>query len=676
VQHAFAGLVMLADWLGSTRAAFPYAPPNGVARIGVAREAARTLVRDMGFDPGRFRRALTGPFEPTNATAPHPLRPVQQVMADAPLPTSPSVVVVESETGSGKTEAALIWFLRLFREGLVDGLYFAVPTRSAATQLHQRIVELLRRFAGDDAPPAVLAVPGYLKVDEAVGQRLEGFEVQWPDQAWARGWAAENSKRYLAGGVVVGTIDQALLSVLPVRHAHLRASALRRHLLVVDEVHASDAYMEGLLAGPTVQRPGEQRWGLLRQHLEAGGHALLLSATLGARTRGRLVAWRGGEVPDDARYPLVTWASADRTEAWAPKSPGSKEVTVTVRAWADEPERIAQRAAELAAQGARVLVLRNTVRDAVAVQVALEGLVGLDDPRLFRVEGVPAPHHARFAAADRERLDRAVEAAFGKEARGGARILVATQTVEQSLDLDADVLLTDLCPIDVLLQRLGRVHRHDREDRPTGFERARLELLVPTEPLSTLIPERGEVRGPHGWGRVYDDLRALQATWDEAQLAEAGVGWRIPDENRRLVEAGVDPDRLAALARDLGGRWASHEMVTIATELAHGRMAYRVIERRDRPFVDADLQWEARSTEDPELLVTRLGERDLEVEFAPPFVGPFGATVRRLRIPHHLARGIRPPTEPVSAATDGGGPSSFLCSDVQFVYDRHGLRRG
>lgn len=674
MQHGFSGLAMLADWLGSTRAAFPYGPPNGAARVGPAREAAGRLVREMGFAPTAFRDALGRTIDPRLATAPFPLRPVQEVMGATALPDGPSVALIESETGSGKTEAALIWFLRLFREGLVDGMYFAVPTRSAATQLHGRIHELLTRFAPHDWPPVVLAVPGYLQVDDQVGQRLAPFEVQWPDRAWARGWAAEHSKRYLAGGVVVGTIDQALLSVLPVQHAHLRASALRRHLLVIDEVHASDAYMEGLLAGPAVQRPREQRWGLLRQHVEAGGHALMLSATLGARTRTRLMSCGGAAVPADARYPLVTVACGGRVESLAPMAPGSKSVEVAVHAWADEPDRIAGRAAELASQGARVLVLRNTVRDAVEVQVALERLVGLDDPRLFRVGDVPAPHHARFAAADRKRLDRAVEDAYGKGVPGGSRILVATQTVEQSLDIDVDVLLTDLCPIDVLLQRIGRVHRHAERKRGPGFERARVVLLVPTKPLSTLIPEGGSVRGPHGWGRVYDDLRALQATWAEAESAAAGAGWRIPEDNRRLVEAGVDPNRLEALAEQLGGRWASHEMATIARALAQARMAARVIERRDRPLVDEDLRWVPRATEDAELLVTRLGERDLEVEFDPPFVSGFGQRVNRLRIPHHLTRDARAPEEPV-ATECVGSEVRFALESAHFVYDRKGLHR-
>lgn len=674
-QHGFSGLVMLADWLGSNRSTFAYGPPNGMERVPAAREAARRLVAEMGFDLGVFRTALGGAIDPSRTTAPHPLRPIQQVMAEAPLPEAASVVVVESETGSGKTEAALIWFLRLFREGRVDGMYFAVPTRSAATQLHGRIVELLRRFAPQDAPPVVLAVPGYLQVDEVVGQRLAPFEVLWPDRTHARGWAAENSKRYLAGGVAVGTIDQALLSVLPVQHAHLRASALRRHLLVVDEVHASDAYMEGLLAGPAVPRPGEQRWGLLRQHMEVGGHALLLSATLGSRTRARLVGWRGGDVPNDERYPLVTLATSGQVDTWAPRAPGGKSVEMVVRTWSGDPAAIAERAANLAARGARVLVLRNTVRDAVGVQLALESLIGLDDPRLFRVGDTPAPHHARFAAPDRALLDRAVEAAYGKGAPGGPRVLVATQTVEQSLDIDADVLITDLCPIDVLLQRIGRVHRHaEREDRAAGFERAQVELLVPTEPLENLVSEKGDVHGLHGWGSVYDDLRMLQATWTMANRAEREGGWNIPEDNRELVEEGVDPDRLAALVLTLGGRWTSHEMVAIARELAHRRLATRIIERRDRPFVDEDLQWVRRSTEDPELLVTRLGERDIEVAFTPPFVSPFGARVTRLRVPFHMARGLLPPDTPLTCE-QSGGRTRFVVQGAAFEYDRCGLNR-
>ncbi len=131
-------------------------------------------------------------------------------------------------------------------------------------------------------PPVVLAVPGYLRVDDQEGQLLTQFDFLWPDADQRknrhRTWAAENSKRYLAGSVVVGTINQVLLSTLVVGHAHLRATSLSRLYLVVDEVHASDTYMTTLLDR------------VLAFHLALGGHALLMSATLGTAAQARFFA--------------------------------------------------------------------------------------------------------------------------------------------------------------------------------------------------------------------------------------------------------------------------------------------------------------------------------------------------------------------------------------------------
>src|SRR5690606_3841040 len=157
-----------------------------------------------------------------------------------PIAEQGSTVILEAETGSGKTEAALLHFMKLFHAGLVDGLYFALPTRTAATQIHGRVCAVIARAFPNAAtrPAVVLAVPGYLRVDDVLGTRGPNFSVAWsPDQPapilaspqalWNddeveryrfRGWAAEHPKRYLAGTVVVGTIDQVLLSALKVNH--------------------------------------------------------------------------------------------------------------------------------------------------------------------------------------------------------------------------------------------------------------------------------------------------------------------------------------------------------------------------------------------------------------------------------------------------------------------------
>ena len=185
------------------------------------------------------------------------------------VPTGEHLAIIESETGSGKTEAALLRFARLYEKGLVDGLYFALPTRAAASQIHGRVSQFIRNlFPADTSPEPVLAVPGYVRAGDAAGKRLPDYEVWWDDhpdvQTEKRRGAAASTKRYLAAQIAMGTVDQAMMAVLKVKHAHMRAACLARNLLVVDEVHASDTYMSTILEH------------LLRAHLEAGGYAMLM----------------------------------------------------------------------------------------------------------------------------------------------------------------------------------------------------------------------------------------------------------------------------------------------------------------------------------------------------------------------------------------------------------------
>ena len=284
LHHALAGLVTLADWLGSDDAVFRFpcdGAPSGPPRIPWAREQAADLMRRRWFDPRRARDAAHGLLTDFATLFPRlsAPRPAQAALLTAPLPRPGQVTVLEAETGSGKTEAALIHFLRLFQGGEVDGLYFALPTRAAAVQIHRRIRNIVKCWLGGGAPPVGLAVPGYLRVDDDDGERLpEAFRVRWPDETDRdRTWFVENAKRYLSGAVMVGTVDQLLLGGLRVRHAPFRSGPMLRLLLCVDEVHASDAYMTTLLRN------------VLDQHRAAGGHTLLMSATLGSLARLRLL---------------------------------------------------------------------------------------------------------------------------------------------------------------------------------------------------------------------------------------------------------------------------------------------------------------------------------------------------------------------------------------------------
>lgn len=665
-EHAYAGLVMLADWIGSDKSIFAYSMRGEGDRMEFARDAATHFVaegwldiddtrRADGTDRNAFVRIAEPEYDPN---------PAQKSILDLPSDTDGSITILESETGSGKTEAALARFVTLFSAGLVDGMYFALPTRTAATQMYRRVFAAMQR-AFNKPPPVVLAVPGYLRVDDVKGERkLASFEVLWSDRPEDRfrhrAWAGEGPKRYLAGCIVIGTIDQVLLSSLRVGHAHLRATALLRQLLVVDEVHASDAYMTRVLED------------VLARHVGAGGHALLLSATLGGEARARLL--RPGEhaPPPDfdeaitAPYPLISHRGATEFAVAVKEDGHPRIVRVETEPWLEDPDRVATVALDAARSGAKVLIIKNTVVDCLETQRCLERIANANGvpELLFTCAGAIAPHHARFARADREKLDKALEERFGGDRSKDGCVLVATQTVQQSLDLDADFLLTDLCPMDVLLQRIGRLHRHSRA-RPSGFETAHAKIAVPANrDLGVLLGEQGKARHHRGLGTVYPDLRALEATW---RLLEETSNWQIPEMNRALVERSIHSIALDAISASGGGHWPAHAQRTLGTQRGEARQA-------DLNLVDWTQPYSATTFSDDERVPTRLGDGDRRVHFELAFESPFGFLVNELTVPARWALGVPSAEETAHGVTCAERISRFQYGGKAFVYDRHGLR--
>lgn len=619
LEHRFAGLVMLADWLGSHRESFfPFEHEGD--RIEWSRRQARKALVTVGLDVSAARtRSEHGQptFGDTFGICCEP-RPLQSALACADLP---ALLVAESDTGSGKTEAALMHFLALFAAGKVDGLYFALPTRVAARELYGRVTDAMKRVFSDDCPPVLLAVPGYTRIDDVPAKKIlpDVHLLNNDDEQRARdrNWTAERPKRFLAAPIAVGTIDQALFSAIQVPHAHLRAACLDRSLLVIDEVHSSDVYMRYL----------SRR--LLTRHLKAGGHALLLSATLGAAARAEYLH------PGDYRpktesldqavalpYPAL---SAPNTPMRHLPDPACRSKTVRLEALPllNTPEDLLPRLREAVRSGQRVLVILNTVSRVIA----LTQLVDADPelaPALFAVNGVRAPHHGRFSRADREQMDRAVSKQMGRGSPFGAMLLIGTQTLEQSLDIDADWLLTDLCPIDVLLQRIGRLHRHDRGPRPMPV----CTVLLPEESdFSTFINPRGEVRRGNlaGLGSVYEDLRILQLTRD---LVVAGPVIEIPRDNRHLVETATHPDRLDQLRGDAWTRHALHIEGIGGAQQSAAHAAAMPNEHFGEFMFPSAVE---------EHLATRLGLSDRTLPLGENYPSPFGQTIGEINIPGHLA---------------------------------------
>ena len=669
-QHMFLGLCNWADWIGSDERVFKYCGHRDDDYIEAARNRAKKAVNAIGLDisaqkdsfkePPEFRE-LFGVDGSPNA--------IQKTVRSTPLDRR--LVIIESETGSGKTEAVLWRFARMYEKGLVDGLYFALPTRSAAVQIHERVRRFISRLLPKDPPPVVLAVPGYEPgADTAHVEMPEFNDSAAGIRERERPWASENPKRFLAAQIAVGTVDQAMMGALQVKNAHMRATCLARNLLVVDEVHASDTYMSVILGA------------LLDAHMGAGGYALLMSATLGSAARHRWLHHGRRAIQnlptlreaEHAHYPAVSTLSSGG-ETLTPAGENNRKKTVTVKSdpIMNELEKTARCALTAARANAKVLIVRNTVDYAVRTHEALEELAGERDAGLlFDFKGRKTLHHGRFAACDRAMLDKRIEELLGKDRPSGGLVVVGTQTLEQSLDIDADLLITDLCPVDVLLQRIGRLHRHRRGDRPSGYARPSCVVLTPpNDDLEPLLTEGGNANGLGPKGYVYEDLRILEAT---GRLIGDHPEWSIPVMNRMLVERATHPDALKSMTDKKGDDWKEHTLNTEGGELAdklHGRGH---IIRRDKSFLQDNR--EVTFIGDEAKIRTRLGDDRIDVILDPAQPSPFDPSNRidKLAV---SARWLPSSDllESVTPSPIGAGGFTFAVGDRRFLYDRLGMRR-
>ena len=668
-QHHFLGLCNLADWIGSDEQWFPYYSDPDDDYISAARQKARRAIAEIGLNISNQRETPPDAFPSFRSlfdfSSPNAIQQeTQETHLEAPL------VIIESETGSGKTEAALWRFARMYHARLVDGLYFALPTRAAASQIHGRVKSFVARmFPDGNFPEPVLAIPGYLRAGDAAGRHLPDYEVWWDNHAAdGRRWAAESPKRFLSAQIAVGTIDQAMLGALKVKNAHLRSSSLARNLLVVDEVHASDVYMSEVLKR------------LLEAHANAGGYALLMSATLGSSARQRWLR-RGGRYDSGpslneaiaAPYPAVSVQSPDgESIADAGENGQDKAVHIAAIPEMSDFAAVAGRALTAARAGAKALVIRNTVGHAVSTQQALQELAGPGDAGLlFAVKGTPSLHHGRFAAADRELLDQRVEELLGKGRPPGGCVVIGTQTLEQSLDIDADLLITDLCPADVLLQRIGRLHRHRGNVRPADYAQPSCIVLTPLDNDLAPLLKRGQNPnglGPHGY--VYHSLQILEAT---RRLIASHSQWRIPEMNRELVERATHKEALDAITQEMGDVWRKHANETEGDYFAETGIANISTINFHKSFYadNKDILFPS----DEERIRTRLGDDRIDLHFASPPASPLdqSRTIDRIAAPSRWLGSQEIPGTVQPTPVDGG--FEFSVGDRKFRYDRLGLRR-
>lgn len=484
-----------------------------------------------------------------------------------------SLILMEAPMGEGKTEAGMYCAVQMLRKWEKDGFYAALPTAATSNQMVSRLREW---FAANDIPDQIRLLHGMAwMVDDDTCEQMMNTE----DHEEVTRWLAP-LRRGLLGQFAVGTIDQAMLSVTKARYGVLRLLGLSNKVLVIDEIHSYDVYMGEFIL-------------LLLQWCKAMEiPVVMLSATLPPKLKAKLLSPYTSQSLSGA-YPMITAVCEDGSVEEIPieKTVKNMEVSVGLLPILNDPEKIAHKAAELTESGGCICVLMNTVRQAQNVFSALE--------RSF--DGKLLLFHAQFPAGKRNEIEQECIRLFGKDKsqRPQKAILVATQVVEQSLDVDFDAMLTAVAPIDLVLQRMGRIFRHDDTIRPKHFQTPAQWILIPD----------GENFGVDAY--VYPEVLLRQT----AHLLTERNTVKIPEDLAPLVAAGYDDSKVPPEECE---KWMEH---VLGEQIEAGQSRKYLIGAPDKIYSalgDSSQLFDDEGENKYLTVQTRLGEPSVRIALLEP----------------------------------------------------------
>lgn len=596
------GFVSVADWIGSSKEHFKPAGPVPLDVYGPQSLAhARQALADFGWAPvPRFASAAEFGelFHDANGQAFRPNPMQAEVIRRVDAAPEPYLLLVEAAMGEGKTEAAFYAVDRALSTGLAHGFFVGLPTQATGNAMFERTLNdyLKRRGHGGNLDFQLIHSGNFLSdtFDKlrfaANSKRGDDRESRVVAQSWFT-----HKKQALLAPFGVGTIDQSLLSVLQTRHWFVRLFGLAGKVVVFDEVHAYDVYMSALLG---------RLLGWLRL---LGCTVVLLSATLPQTNRRELIkAWNPEADVAPAAYPRVTFVGGEgATAATVTQNKEPKRIAVAYA----EPDFAAliQRVREDLPGGGCAAVICNTVARAQEAYTLFCDALGKEgwDVSLF---------HARTLAKWRQETENEVLNKFGKKgARPTKAVLIATQVAEQSLDLDFDWMASEMAPVDLLLQRVGRLWRHERPNRPVG---------APNFVILCGEEESGLPRFPPYSDLVYEPFVLLRS-----RLALAPGTLTLPNDIEPLIRAVYDELTPAGLSE----AW---QAALTATEAKMRERAEQDTEKAERCLVKpchrsasdvleigseaGDVRLELSDAEDPRVhdsvrAATRLGDPSVAV---------------------------------------------------------------
>lgn len=530
-----AGFISVVDWIGSNQDFFPCVAECGTPLennaseywINVQNKAQKALEK-LGWMPA-VAFANEAQFDVVfPGFTPNALQTAAIELASKQ--TSPYLMIVEAPMGQGKTEVALFAADLAMCKGIARGMYIAMPTQATGNAMFKRVLNDYLKHRGHQGKLNLQLVHG----DALLAQMEEVKEGEVPEfkptnigddgDLEAQSWFTAR-KRPLLAPFGVGTIDQSLLSVLQTKHWFVRLFGLAGKVVIFDEVHAYDAYMSTILER------------LLHWLAEVDCTVILLSATLPEVKRRTLVkAYSDRDDDEYKRYPRITLAKprhypnarADNSTVCA-EIPMGELRTVDIRFAITDLTTLSDSLSQQLKHGGCAAVICNTVNRSIEVYKHLRDNLKDTECSLF---------HARMLRMWRREREEEVLRKFGKgekqaddtytnQHRPFRAVLVATQVIEQSLDLDFDFMVSEIAPVDLLLQRCGRLHRHQRQ-RPAGLEMPQFTVLCDAEAAGP---------PPESFGKsiefVYDRYVLLRS-W---MVLRERNKIEIPPEIETLVEA-------------------------------------------------------------------------------------------------------------------------------------------
>lgn len=484
-QVILTGLTIMIDWIASNEKYFPYLTldddcpvvfnENSAQRANKAMKLFDATRPWMPQDDAQYEDIYDQRFGSGNKEfVPHPMQ--EKVWEIANQIQDPGIMIIEAPMGQGKTEAALVAAEIFAEKKGASGIYFALPTQATTDGIFPRIREWIKNLDDEDVHSIVLA-HGKAQFNDEYSSLFEGStNVDKYDNGTeliVHTWF-EGKKKSLLADFIVGTIDQLLMMALKQKHVMLRHVGLAEKIVIIDECHAYDAYMNKYL---------ERTLSWLGAY---GIPVILLSATLPIATRQNLVnaylnkdefSKHSEQIWETSRdYPLMTYSDG-KDVANAHSANVGRQIKVKVLNIKEG--EVIQKLRDKLADGGCVGIILNTVKRVQQFSRLLEKEFGSD---------AVCTIHSQFIVTDRFAKEKELRRELGPQStenstRPKLRIVVGTQVLEQSLNIDFDLMITDLSPMDLILQRLGRLHRFSETQRFLNLEQPECWILRPDEDL-------------------------------------------------------------------------------------------------------------------------------------------------------------------------------------------------